>query len=185
MLLDSFHPIRSKRYHTRREAFIRKYKSTTTPARYARSLAEGKKDEEDLPSFDDAEGWVRGEEWGWVGMDVPTSLSTSERTRVDLYPDESGVSGEMGRKGSQDSDASGLSSPSTARTALSEVGEPITPMKEDEDLPIVSGLDMEDGVQKGKGKKMGMQGFKGGDVEDSVKGTKGDVMFHCLYQASA
>lgn len=34
MLLDCFHPIRSKRYHERRYRFIRKVKADATPARY-------------------------------------------------------------------------------------------------------------------------------------------------------
>lgn len=160
MLLDNFHPIRSKRYHTRREAFIRKYKSTHTPARYARELAKGRKDEEDLQSFDEAEGWKRGEEWGWVNMDIPASMATSEGTRVDLYP--LNEEGEMGRKGSIDSNGTGSSGESG----------PVTPLKGNEELPDVSG----------KLCKMGMQGFEGGGVEDEVKGTKGDVMFQCLYQ---
>ena len=84
MLLDSFHPTRSQRYHSRRYKFIRKVKSDVTPARYAGALAYGL-DEEDSPEFDLAEGWIRGQEWEWVGMDVPSSLATSEWTRVPLF----------------------------------------------------------------------------------------------------
>jgi hypothetical protein len=43
-------------------------------------------DEEEKEEFDDARDWVRGEEWSWVGLDVPSSLATSEGTRVGLYP---------------------------------------------------------------------------------------------------
>lgn len=156
MLLDSFHPIRSKRYHTRREAFIRKYKSTATPARYARALSTGL-DEEDLPSFDDAPGWTRGVEWAWVGLPIPASLATSEVTRVDLYPVEMTPE----RKGSVDSNSSGLTSASSDNN---EMTLPTTPKK---------------------AVRMGMQGFQGLDMPESVAGTKGDVQFQCLYQAEA
>lgn len=92
MLLDSFHPIRSQRYHTRRSRFVRKLKATGTPARYKlRSVVghEGEEvvqDEEDKETFDEAPGWERGEEWGWVGMEVPESLKTSQVLRIPLYP---------------------------------------------------------------------------------------------------
>jgi hypothetical protein len=87
MLLDCFHPTRSQRYHTRRYRFIRKIKCTTTPARYALHLRNrGLIDEEEIANFDDAPDWARGEEWGWVGMDIPSSMTTSEITRIDLYP---------------------------------------------------------------------------------------------------
>lgn len=85
MLLDSFHPVRSKRYHERRYKFIRKVKSDATPSRYAKHLLEKKADEEELSSFDDAPGHVRGEEWSWVGMEVPETYEVSESTRIDLY----------------------------------------------------------------------------------------------------
>ena len=65
---------------------MRKYKSTGTPARYARALAKGP-DEEDGPGFDAAPGWHRGEEWAWAGLDTPASLARSESTRVDLFYD--------------------------------------------------------------------------------------------------
>ena len=85
MLLDSFHPKRSIRYHTRRYKFIRKIKTSGTAARYANELAGGE-DEEEKKEFDDAEGWVRGEEWAWAGLPIPESMATSAWTRIDLYP---------------------------------------------------------------------------------------------------
>ncbi|WVQ79524.1 hypothetical protein IAT38_001623 [Cryptococcus sp. DSM 104549] len=89
MLLDSFHPVRSVRYNTRREKFIRKLKAGDTPARYMLHGrgGRGEKDEEDEEAFDDAPGWKRGEEWAWAGEEVPPSLSTSENLRIPLlYP---------------------------------------------------------------------------------------------------
>lgn len=145
MLLDSFHPVRSKRYHTRREAFIRKYKSSGTPARYARELARGPEaDEEDGPDFDAAPGWTRGEEWAWAGLPIPKSLERSECTRVDLFPElsrqasqalsESGSEYDgdaYGRKGSIGSfsvtSASMSDAYSSATTADSANGLPATP----------------------------------------------------------
>ena len=88
MLLDSFHPTRSKRYHERRYRFIRKVKGDKTPARYSKHVQGGLPDEEDLASFDDAPGWNRGEEWAWVELETPASLATSEPTRVNLFPAE-------------------------------------------------------------------------------------------------
>jgi len=89
MLLDSFHPTRSGRYHTRRYAFIRKIKCSNTPTRYATHLSgKGFKDEEEEEAFDEAEAWVRGEEWGWVGMEAPKSMDTSEITRINLFPQD-------------------------------------------------------------------------------------------------
>jgi hypothetical protein len=32
---------------------------------------------------------------------------------------------------------------------------------------------------------MGMQGFEEGGAQEGIRGTKGDVMFQCLYQAGA
>lgn len=46
-------------------------------------------DEEDKEVFDDAPGWERGEEWGWVGMAMPESLKTSQVLRIPLYPSSS------------------------------------------------------------------------------------------------
>lgn len=95
MLLDSFHPIRSQRYHTRRYRFVRKLKATGTPARYKLHGVVGREgekvvqDEEDREAFDDAPGWEKGEEWGWVGMAVPESLKTSQVLRIPLYPSSS------------------------------------------------------------------------------------------------
>ncbi|WVQ75223.1 hypothetical protein IAR50_004835 [Cryptococcus sp. DSM 104548] len=90
MLLDSFHPVRSERYHSRRYKFVRKSKAGATPARYAvHEQQEGKErrqDEEDKPEFDDAPGWIRGEEWAWAGLEAPASLKTSEPLRIPLYP---------------------------------------------------------------------------------------------------
>ncbi|WVQ96408.1 hypothetical protein IAU59_003513 [Kwoniella sp. CBS 9459] len=83
MLLDSFHPIRSERYHSRRYKFIRKVKADSTPARYM--LHASKKDEEDTKEFDDAPGWIRGAEWAWAGLHTPASLQTSEGTRIDIF----------------------------------------------------------------------------------------------------
>ncbi|WVR08307.1 hypothetical protein IAU60_005360 [Kwoniella sp. DSM 27419] len=84
MLLDCFHPVRSQRYHSRRYKFVRKVKATVTPARYMLHGTDRVRDEEDTKEFDDAPGWVRGEEWSWVGMNAPQSLETSEKTRVDM-----------------------------------------------------------------------------------------------------
>lgn len=92
MLLDSFHPIRSQRYHIRRSRFVRKLKATGTPARYTLHSVVGHEgegavqDEEDKEAFDEAPGWERGEEWGWVGMEVPESLKTSQVLRIPLHP---------------------------------------------------------------------------------------------------
>ncbi|WVF68886.1 hypothetical protein IAT40_003659 [Kwoniella sp. CBS 6097] len=83
MLLDSFHPIRSERYHSRRYKFIRKVKADSTPARYM--LHAAKKDEEDTKEFDDAPGWIRGAEWAWARLHTPESLLTSESTRIDIF----------------------------------------------------------------------------------------------------
>ncbi|WWC73419.1 uncharacterized protein I206_107386 [Kwoniella pini CBS 10737] len=83
MLLDSFHPIRSNRYHSRRYKFIRKTKASSTPARYM--LHSTKKDEEDTKEFDDAPNWIRGEEWKYVNLPIPKSLETSESTRIDIF----------------------------------------------------------------------------------------------------
>jgi hypothetical protein len=85
MLLDCFHPVRSKRYHTRRYKFIRKVKAGGTPSRYI-THESVQPDEEELESFDDAPGWVRGVEWSRVGLPAPESLKTSEWTRIKLYP---------------------------------------------------------------------------------------------------
>ena len=85
MLLDSFHSVRSQRYHQRRYKFIRKVKSDATPARYVRHRP-AEQDEEELQAFDDAPGWIRGEEWGWADLEIPKSLDSSEPTRIKLYP---------------------------------------------------------------------------------------------------
>ncbi|ODN97873.1 hypothetical protein I350_07508 [Cryptococcus amylolentus CBS 6273] len=62
MLLDSFYPIRSERYHICRYKFVRKSKAGSTPARYAVHEEERRQDEGDKAEFDDARGWVRGED---------------------------------------------------------------------------------------------------------------------------
>ncbi len=62
-LLDCFHPSRSKRYHERRYRFIRKVKAEKTASRYATLTAGTVLDIEETPAFDDAPGWIRGEEW--------------------------------------------------------------------------------------------------------------------------
>ncbi|WWC95295.1 hypothetical protein V866_002156 [Kwoniella sp. B9012] len=84
MLLDSFHPGRSNRYHSRRYKFIRKVKADSTPSRYIIHRA-AEADEEDTRAFDDAPGWRRGREWGYVGMETPKSLESSEKTRIDIF----------------------------------------------------------------------------------------------------
>ena len=91
MILDSKHPVRSKRYHIRRYAFIRKVKNqhTKTPSRYLGGLAL-ERDEEELESFDHAPGWTRGDEWAWVGLSTPKSMATSECTRIRLYSPDRG-----------------------------------------------------------------------------------------------
>jgi hypothetical protein len=90
MLLDCFHPIRSKRYHDRRRAFIRKIKCGKTPTRYRWNVAPGDRDEEETAAFDDAPNHSRGDEWGWVHALTPKSLKTSLWTQVALY-DQAGV----------------------------------------------------------------------------------------------
>jgi hypothetical protein len=154
MLLDSFHPVRSNRYHSRREAFIRKYKSTATPARYARALADGA-DEEDGPEFDDAPGWQRGTEWAFAGLPTPTSIATSADTRVNLYS--------YPRKGS-------VSTVSDAH--------PETPPSDT--LPQGRFQSGSPSINELYKPKMGMQGF---DINLQGLGLgKGDVQFPCLYQ---
>lgn len=85
MLLDCFHPTRSKRYHDRRYRFIRKVKAISTPSRYAPHTVPYVPDPEELPSFDDAPGHVRGSEWLWVHKNAPHSMETSISTRIDLW----------------------------------------------------------------------------------------------------
>ncbi|GMK54804.1 hypothetical protein CspeluHIS016_0113900 [Cutaneotrichosporon spelunceum] len=87
MLLDSFHPHRSQRYHSRRIKFVRKVKATGTPTRLNHHHHHVNRDEEELASFDDAPGWARGEEWSWVGMQTPPSMATSENLRIDFGAD--------------------------------------------------------------------------------------------------
>ncbi|TXT06138.1 hypothetical protein VHUM_03611 [Vanrija humicola] len=84
MLLDSFHPIRSQRYHTRRIKFVRKVKAEGTPTRYVNHRMIITPDEEESPRFDDAPAWVRGEEWSWVGLQTPASMATSQSLLIDF-----------------------------------------------------------------------------------------------------
>jgi enoyl-CoA hydratase/carnithine racemase len=84
MLLDSFHPHRSQRYHTRRIKFVRKVKAEGTPTRFNFHRVHLARDEEEGASFDDAPGWVRGEEWSWVGLQTPASMATSEGLLIDF-----------------------------------------------------------------------------------------------------
>jgi len=84
MLLDSFHPARSQRYHSRRIKFVRKVKAEATPTRFCQHRLHAKRDEEELPEFDNAPGWVRGEEWSWVGLQTPSSMSTSAGLLIDF-----------------------------------------------------------------------------------------------------
>ncbi|CAE6436939.1 unnamed protein product [Rhizoctonia solani] len=74
MLLDFYHPTRSKRFSDRRRAFVRKLAPKATPLRFATHRREaGKLDEEETDEFDAAEGWTPGTgvEWGWVGLPAP------------------------------------------------------------------------------------------------------------------
>lgn len=84
MLLDSFHPIRSQRYHTRRIKFVRKVKAEGTPTRFCSHRLHAELDEEETAAFDDAPGWVRGEEWSWVGLQTPPSMATSQNLLIDF-----------------------------------------------------------------------------------------------------
>lgn len=84
MLLDSFHPHRSQRYHSRRIKFVRKVKAEKTPTRFAHHRVHMERDEEETAAFDNAPGWVRGEEWSWVGHQTPTSMTTSQGLLIDF-----------------------------------------------------------------------------------------------------
>lgn len=184
MLLDCFHPIRSKRYHERRYRFIRKVKATSTPARYRKHGGIGF-DEEDLPSFDDAPGWNRGEEWGWVGSPTPGSLATSESTRVKLYPGEpnSSDSQAVSGKGSREEEIQQrILSPSSKRKPsqtiikgdpgkmLRTLGQLPTPPTSEENLA---------GLLEVKTTMMSIK-----YVAPEIKG-KEEVEFPCLYEPSA
>ncbi|WRT69405.1 uncharacterized protein IL334_006389 [Kwoniella shivajii] len=85
MLLDSFHPVRSQRYHSRRYKFIRKVKPDSTPSRYILHEQNIKEDEEDTRGFDNAPGWIRGEEWKYANLPTPESMKSSEKTRIDVF----------------------------------------------------------------------------------------------------
>ena len=139
MLLDCFHPIRSKRYHERRYRFIRKVKAEKTPYRYAAHVVSAVPESEDTAEFDDAPDWTRGEEWGWVEMETPTSLSTSEKTRIDLW-----YSPLNPRKGSATSSA--FSAPnivetrmSTSASVSSDSTGPLTPSSSKRSLNLFAG----------------------------------------------
>ncbi|KAK4686797.1 hypothetical protein P7C73_g3324, partial [Tremellales sp. Uapishka_1] len=93
MLLDSFHPMRSLRYHERRIKFICKVKAEKTPNRLALHNQPYVPDEEDQPEFDDAKHWIRGDEWKWVNQMPPSSIEHSEILRIPLYPNSSISSG--------------------------------------------------------------------------------------------
>lgn len=84
MLLDSFHPTRSARYHTRRIKFVRKVKAEGTPTRFVTHRVHAKLDAEETAEFDSANGWVRGEEWSWVGLQTPSSMATSANLLIDF-----------------------------------------------------------------------------------------------------
>lgn len=83
MLLDSFHPHRSQRYHTRRIKFVRKVKAEGTPTRFVKHRITVP-DEEESAGFDEAPGWIRGEEWSWVGLQTPPSMGTSASLLIDF-----------------------------------------------------------------------------------------------------
>lgn len=84
MLLDSFHPHRSQRYHTRRIKFVRKVRAEGTPTRFSSHRVHAARDEEETAAFDDAPGWVRGEEWSWVGLQTPASMASSAGLLIDF-----------------------------------------------------------------------------------------------------
>ncbi|CAK9785842.1 ClpP/crotonase [Cutaneotrichosporon oleaginosum] len=109
MLLDSFHPHRSQRYHTRRIKFVRKVKAEGTPTRFNHHRVHLTRDEEEGASFDDAPGWIRGEEWSWVGLQTPSSMATSEGLRIDFgahVPPLDALSRRQSRASSSGSEAS-------------------------------------------------------------------------------
>ncbi|KAG8715807.1 hypothetical protein FRC11_014802 [Ceratobasidium sp. 423] len=84
MLLDFYHPTRSKRFSDRRRAFVRKIAPKTTPLRFATHRREaGKLDEEETDEFDAAEGWTPGTgvEWGWVGLPAPPTSEAWKEVR--------------------------------------------------------------------------------------------------------
>lgn len=85
MILDAYHPVRSKRFFAPRYAFTRKLKSSKTPSRYAKHSEPYVPDIEETAAFDRTPGHVRGIEWQWVGEETPVSIATSEWTRVDLF----------------------------------------------------------------------------------------------------
>lgn len=105
MLLDSFHPHRSQRYHTRRIKFVRKVKADGTPTRFVNHRIVVP-DEEESPGFDDAPGWVRGEEWSWVGLQTPASMATSSSLLIDFAAPVAPLAPALKRSSSQGSSGS-------------------------------------------------------------------------------
>lgn len=88
MLLDCFHPVRSQRYHTRRKAFIRKFKCDQTPTRYVAVKPDDLVlDAEDTEAFDHVGPWKRGQEWAYVETVPPSSLESSAWTVIPLFPE--------------------------------------------------------------------------------------------------
>ena len=78
MTIDGFDPVRSKRYHTRRYAFVRKVKAKSTPFRYARH-AQGV-DEETTDAFDRTHPeYQAGMYWPAAGLETPAHLLPPER----------------------------------------------------------------------------------------------------------
>lgn len=78
MTIDGFDPVRSKRYHTRRYAFVRKVKAKSTPLRYARH-AQGV-DEETTDAFDRTHpDYQVGMYWSEAGLETPVHLLPPER----------------------------------------------------------------------------------------------------------
>ncbi|RXK38011.1 hypothetical protein M231_04680 [Tremella mesenterica] len=81
MTIDSFDPLRSKRYHPRRYAFVRKVKATSTPLRYAHHLSNGEKDIESTPQFDlTFPDYLKGCYWTLAGLKIPRDLIKDQRS---------------------------------------------------------------------------------------------------------
>lgn len=80
------------------------------PARFSGHPVE---DPEDTLEFDDAPGWVRGEEWSWVKMKTPASLTTSEKTRIKLYSGKTTITETISSTSIQ-SDSTGPLTPSSS-----------------------------------------------------------------------
>ena len=123
MLLDCFHPARSMRYTAPREKFARKIKVPVTPARYA--TAEGRTDPASTPAFDDAPGWIRGEEWAYVALPAPESIKTSASLQIPLFPTSGSASITRGDSTSSDSSTGTMvhTPPQTAGATLPKIYE--------------------------------------------------------------